>query len=129
MPERRRKFDEQLWQMQVPLSPATSMSCFGKPHAVAQRQMRPEHPKPIKMLDRGRASAAQRIFLLVGRLKEMHVHRHPGPARLLGDGEQLVVRDPVQIGGAELDLRQRLCPWLSAVNRSNKAKASSNGMV
>jgi hypothetical protein len=49
---------------------------LGKPHAVAERHVRPEHAEALDVFDRGAIAAPARVFLLERGLKQMHVHGH-----------------------------------------------------
>ena len=77
---------------------------FVEPDAVTKRHLRSEQAKAVDILDRAAAAAPPRVFLLVGRLQQVHVQRHAVFARGVGKPPERVVGAPVQIGRGELDL-------------------------
>src|SRR5262249_11295144 len=115
-PERRRKLDEQLWQMQVAVAATVSMSApfihtagpRAQPHAVAQRHLRTQQAEAFDVVHGGAAAAAARVFLLIRGLHQMHVQRHVEALRHLGEPRKCCIRAPVQIGRRELDLHAAL---------------------
>ena len=98
--------------MQVPVSAVMSMSSSGQPDAMAQRHARAEQAEVVEMPHGGLAGAAHRVFLLVRRLQQVHVHRHIGRLGLLVQRQQAVVGTPVQVGRRKLDAGQALAPVL-----------------
>ena len=56
-----------------------------EPHPVTEGQKRPEKAKAVDIVECRAAAAAARIFLLVGGLDEMHVHRRLVTRREVGE--------------------------------------------
>ena len=74
-----------------------------EPHSVAQCQARPEKAEAVDVVECGAAAAPARIFLLVGGLDEMHVHRRLIARREIGQHLESRVRAPVEVGRRQLD--------------------------
>jgi hypothetical protein len=71
---------------------------------VAERHLRAEQTEAVDILHRRAAAAPAGVFLLVGRLQQVHVQRHAVFARAIGEPSQRLVGAPMEIGWSELHL-------------------------
>jgi hypothetical protein len=74
-----------------------------EPHAVPQREARPEETQAVEVLRRGAARAPPRVLALIGGLVEVHVHPDLVPGRGLPEGGERLVGAPVEVRGRQLD--------------------------
>ena len=75
-----------------------------EPYAMAQGQARHQKAEAVDVVERGPATAAARVFLLVGGLDDVHVHRRFTARREIGKHLEGGIRAAVQVGGSQLDL-------------------------
>ena len=85
-----------------------------EPYAMPQCQPRPEKPETIDIIEGGAAAAPAGVFLLVGGLDEVHVHRRVVSLRIVGEHHQRSIGAPMEIGGSELNLNPFLVVVLGA---------------
>ena len=71
---------------------------------MAEGQARPKKAEAVDVVECGAAAATARIFLLIGGLDQMHVHRRLIARREIGEQLEGRVRAPVEIGRRQLDL-------------------------
>src|SRR5205807_1940911 len=83
---------------------------LGEPDAVAERQPRPEKAEAVDIIEGAAAAAAASIFLLVGGLHEMHVHRCGVARRVVGEHFESGVQHQWRLAGASWILTRSL-PW------------------
>ena len=79
-----------------------------QPHAVAERQAVVHHAEAVDVFQRRALAAPPGVFLLVGGLDQVHVHRHVVLGRGVAERRQRLVGAPVQVGRRELDLHPAL---------------------
>jgi hypothetical protein len=121
-----RRLEEQLWQRQPPRSASRATSSGRHPDAVADGELRADKAEAVDVGQSRAAGAPPRVFGLIGRLQQMHVHRRAG---LLGHARGALERgvgEPVEVGGRDLDGGQR-CVGPASAQRMEHADLLGEG--